>query len=250
MTIKDDNRPNLTLVSSQDRTLLAIHEARADFSYHLRQLAANLLRITAGAGKPHELMSEMSEVLHAAEEVRLAGGTLDIIETALDIEHLLRERNGNRFVTSEARKNSVEDGSDRQSLGLAQVKQGALRQVAAELLGQRTQQSVAENQVYQGINEIQQARIDRDRYYRSNPRSELLPALFSALLSKSQVAALRIVAGSQENMQKANTNSLRSLSTRGYIELRENKWRLTTAGRTALSYHDQKDGFETSRRQT
>lgn len=246
MTDTENKPPNLTLINTQPDMAVALSRADAALTYRLRCLAANLLRIVAGAGKPHRLMSEIEEVLRAAKAVRDASGCLDDIQAALDIVQLMREREEARFVPAKDRERHYAAGRYQQEVGLAQIRQGALRQVAAELLGQSTHSITAEHQIFTGINEVERSREQRERYdsdHRDEP-SAIFLELCARSVSKSQVAVLRMIAPGE--ISHANKNSLRSLAKLGLIKQLGGAWGLTASRREAILYHDEKDAFESS----
>jgi hypothetical protein len=137
----DDKRPPLTVVATNSdeavrtkRDADAAAAAREDmllqYGDTLRQLAGNIMRIAAGAGKPGDLIGQLNEALTAANAFIEAHRRFPTdYETAsvLDVFHIYHaELSAEEF----ARRLEQDDR------GLAAIKRGALRVVAAELLRQ------------------------------------------------------------------------------------------------------------------
>jgi hypothetical protein len=59
----------MEIVSSRSDEQVAIDDAQADFDFCLRCLAANLLRIIAGAGRSYELLRDMGQFAAALDRL-------------------------------------------------------------------------------------------------------------------------------------------------------------------------------------
>lgn len=59
----------MRLVSENSEAELARHTAEGQVKWKIRELAADLLRIIRGAGKPYEIMRQMVELSEACSRV-------------------------------------------------------------------------------------------------------------------------------------------------------------------------------------
>jgi hypothetical protein len=148
------------------------------------ELAANLLRVIAGAGKSYDLIEHMVAVIQACDEFQKAGGYQEFGIPCSDIvERVLREGTDTWLqkmydrgeeLSEEDRANLdrwSEDGSVTRELGQAQMVQSALRMVAGRLVEQRVQVSQAESQFWEGFRAIERSREEKANY-----RERRLPA--------------------------------------------------------------------------
>lgn len=162
----------LEIVSSQTDADLAEREARSKADWALRELTANLLRVAAGAGRPHSITGQIVDALNAFHAYRMEVGhypDAQIIADALDYED---ERPSHR-----------EDYSERVFAERQIVKQ-SLRVTASKMLGQRTQASTAMHEVYEGIRKIEREREMERAKWRTPAASKR--ALQAALIGASR----------------------------------------------------------------
>ena len=123
------------------RELGAIHAT-------LRDLAANLLRVTRGAGRPYELANQAVAFVNACVAFREATGAYpmaDEIAAALDLNdepEWIRELEGTERALYDAKYVII---------------RGALQIVASEFLGQRTQVAAGSHELADGIRDHQAA---------------------------------------------------------------------------------------------
>ena len=143
----------LEIVSSQSETELAEREARSVTQWAIRELAANLLRVAAGAGRPHSITDQLVDALksfHAYHDTVGHYPDAQIIADALDYED---------------GRPSYSDAYAERAFAERQVVQQSLRVAASKMLAQRTQASTAMHEVYEGINRILREReIERAKW--------------------------------------------------------------------------------------
>lgn len=143
------------LVSQQSDKRVRRERALASGRSAIRVLAANLMRISRGAGKPHEVIDQMNDFLEAYIEI------IEVDEMFLPSGHIANwlhefgchQENGGRMSTVD-------------STMIA----GALQMAASKLMGQSTQYAAGEHQLYGGINRVQEERESLHRKLRE--RSE------------------------------------------------------------------------------
>ena len=115
----------------------------------LRQLAANLLRVIAGAGRPQHIVGQVRALAEFIETYEKAAGRapgpLDFsgcLETSYD-EELIRRLD----VIEQERVEAVET-----------ILSGSLQIAASRLLGQETQKTLAGNKLYKGMRDMERVR--------------------------------------------------------------------------------------------
>lgn len=142
----DDDSPRFRLVASNSDVELRTHQVRDDIAWPLRDLAANMLRVIRGAGKPEQLARQMVEVLKSFEAYRAEVGAYpsnDDITRRLTLDAIGAENGGH---------------CDEWSLAINAVTRGALQKTASELLGQSTQATRGENELIDGVIKIEAIR--------------------------------------------------------------------------------------------
>jgi hypothetical protein len=131
----------------------ARERAEDDFSWAIREVAANILRIIRGAGKPYELLSQMQRAIDAAVKFKEVHQhwPQEVITNELQIqredERICRE--GKLPQTTIDRW--WEDGTFDSMIAEHTILRGALQTIASELIGQSTQKSVGESELHDGI---------------------------------------------------------------------------------------------------
>jgi hypothetical protein len=80
------------IVSENSEADIARHSALARVEWRLRELAANLLRIIRGAGKPYEVMLQMGELAEAIQAYQDVSGRppWDQFNRALDVSRNIK----------------------------------------------------------------------------------------------------------------------------------------------------------------
>jgi hypothetical protein len=109
----------------------------------MRELAANMLRIVRGAGRPYELPAQMAKVLNLMEDYREATGHYPSDYEIGDTINIRNEAGGR---------------SDDWSHGIDTMVQGALQVAASTMVNQSTQKSAGEHELIEGLAQIEKIR--------------------------------------------------------------------------------------------
>jgi hypothetical protein len=150
--MSDDTGPRL--ISENSQAQIDKERAAAQVSWPLRDLAANLLRIIRGAGKPEEIIRQIDELIRALVAYKDATGQSPPpheLASMLDIDRLkdwtanLRDAHLQRHYAEE------------------QIIRGALQQAASRLLNQAPQTSAGEQEMHVGIRELGKAHAEMRR---------------------------------------------------------------------------------------
>ena len=127
-------------------------QAMDQVALQLRELTANLLRVTRGAGKPHEIGQQAQELINTMVKYRNAVGqspSNEEIAGALDVspdENYADQISADALDQMHAKHNVV---------------CGALQIVASRLLGQRTHETAGNQEMIQGIRELEYIAVKR-----------------------------------------------------------------------------------------
>lgn len=128
-----------------------------------RILAANILRIMRGAGKPHLLMEDISRFVQTAREFFDAHGFWPTQELSSYLSYQDRERDYSQF----------DDAARMRAYAVDDMIAGSLQIAASRLLGQRTHISAGETQLSRGAAdweegwELERARFRSERARKS-----------------------------------------------------------------------------------
>ncbi len=153
-SMSNDTGPSL--VSENSQAQIDKERAAAEVSWPLRDLAANLLRIIRGAGKPEEIIRQINELVRALAAYKDATGQWPPpheLASMLDID---RPKDWTA---------TLRDAYLQRHYAAEQIIRGALQQAASRLLGQTPQASSGEHEMYEGIRELEKAHseIRRER---------------------------------------------------------------------------------------
>ena len=117
--------------------------------FSLQQLAANLLRVIAGAGRPQHIVGHVRALSEFIETYEKAAGRApgphefsSCFQTSYD-EELIRRLD----VIEQERVEAVET-----------IVSGSLQIAASRLLGQATQETLAQHKLYKGIRDMERVR--------------------------------------------------------------------------------------------
>jgi hypothetical protein len=155
--------------------------AEQEFTFALRQTAANMLRIIRGAGKPFELLTQMSDVVAAAIKVRDATGHLphELLQTILhgtDETTALWEKLQKGEIDEATIDRWQEDGTISRMYAERIIKDGVLQMVASQLVGQMLQERAGETELRDGINKAFDARAKHHKYWGPKRSAHAKPA--------------------------------------------------------------------------
>lgn len=145
------------LVSENSEKDIAKQRALDDLSWPMRELTANLIRVARGAGRAYELPRQMVTVLERMEAYRTVVGHYP---SDGEISHTINLR----FMDKEHR--------DHVSRAVDTIVQGALQAAASTLVGQSTQKSAGETEIFDGIRAVERAieTLHRERASRKGAR--------------------------------------------------------------------------------
>jgi hypothetical protein len=125
-----------------------------------RELAANLMRITRGAGKPYIVVDEALSLAEAAREFREAWGVWPHNEIAAAIA-----------LPDYVHRTDLSDADFSIEFGKHQAVRGALQFVASTLLDQKIQVRSGESDLMQGMREVERGReMNRQEWQASQRR--------------------------------------------------------------------------------
>jgi hypothetical protein len=138
-------QPPLRIVTTTSDREVARRRALPEVRGALQHLVSNLLRVVRGAGRPHEIFEQNLAVLKAMEAYRTEVG---VWPSADEISEIL---------SFDARPDTFAEQSPierERSYAERSVMKGALQAVASSLIGQRTQETAGESEMYDGINRL------------------------------------------------------------------------------------------------
>jgi hypothetical protein len=144
--------------------------AEQDFKNAVRAAAANMLRIIRGAGKPHELLIQLSDVVSAAVKVRDFTGYLptDLMVTILQGESKT-EAIWERYRKGEIDKATIdrwqEDGTIDKAYAESSIQAGALQIIASRFVYQTLQERAGETEMRDGIKTAIAAKQKSKKYW-------------------------------------------------------------------------------------
>lgn len=137
-----DTLPCMEVVAKNSGSDIARQRAWAEVRWAAREMAANLIRVVRGAGKPHEIGLHAQDFLDAYVRYREVTGAFpspDDLAAALSI-------NPDPKMLTQARSDEFSRmGAEHR------VVRGALQVAASRLMGQRTQESAGDDEMHLGI---------------------------------------------------------------------------------------------------
>jgi len=152
---------SLRVVSSQSPHELERRKADAEIAPPFRALAANVLRIVRGAGRPEVLGGQMVACMQAVERYREAHGAYPkakVLRLALDPEEASFETgHWAQIQDEEALKWLSMSGQPEKLEAERKLLRGALQICASRLVGQNTQEIIGEHELYGGVHLMKEA---------------------------------------------------------------------------------------------
>jgi hypothetical protein len=140
-----DHPPHLRVVSERSSADIQHEHRLAELRWRLVTLTANLLRVTRGAGRSWEIVTQCIETAHAYHAYVQAIGHLP---PSFEIEQILNLKREFGDFSSDADIDC----------GRSMLVAGALQFTASTLLGQRTQVAAGQREMFEGERLIVQAR--------------------------------------------------------------------------------------------
>lgn len=123
--------------------------AKMMLSSALRELTANLIRVTRGAGRSYEIGQQAKELIDAYQAYKTAVGTWP---SSYELNEMLA------LDDHEGRGDSADEAGVTLHYGQQYVVKGALQIAASQLIGQRTQEAAGRSQLHDGLRMVEEAR--------------------------------------------------------------------------------------------
>jgi hypothetical protein len=168
----------MRIASENSEVDLARQRASDQVRWRIRELTANLLRITRGAGKPYEVLGQMVDLAEAMQSYQAATGLsscpdefVRALNVSNDLETTLQWSPEDRY------RDEVE--------GL--IMRGVLQIVASRLVHQKTQEAAGHSEMALGLRELDELRAEA-RKARAKPASDARHATSGANAGKSRPA--------------------------------------------------------------
>ncbi len=166
----------LKIVSSQTSTHIELNRAEGDLEFPFRDLAANVIRTVRGAGRPEDLVAQMSACLEAAEAYRKLTGHypkakiyrrfLNLAEFAFDPTKWADDRE------KEAINQLAMSGYPVRIEAEGMIHRGAMQVAASRLLGQHTQEVLGDHELYMGVHLLKDSLAVQNVYWRRRMANE------------------------------------------------------------------------------
>jgi hypothetical protein len=142
--------------------------AKHEFSWAIRDTAANMLRIIRGAGKPYELLLQMKKAIDSAIKFQELHNywPYDVIANDLkleDEEETLSARAREGTIDQASIDRWLENGTFERMLAEHTIYRGALQAIASEMIGQTPQKRSGQNEFHEGIRHLIRVREERIR---------------------------------------------------------------------------------------
>ncbi|KSV76681.1 hypothetical protein N182_24730 [Sinorhizobium sp. GL2] len=165
------DRPKLTVVAENTQQQINENWLLEALDYRLRELAANIIRVVRGAGRPDDVIDQCNGVLKAAIEYhdktkRFVSDQSVAVALHLKPEHI---RDYDSF-------------QGQRQVALRKMVKGSLQLTASRLLDQRTQENRGESEMFEAFRdlerlyqEIREKREAEARAARSKPAPKRKP---------------------------------------------------------------------------
>mgnify|MGYP006956294673 CR=1 FL=1 len=150
----------MKIVSENSSGDLARTRASEHFRGALVDLTANLLRVTRGAGKGFEVAEQAASLVQAVRDYQRAHGHFP---PALEYQKAL---------SIEEKRDAASETNQMRQEAIERIVRAGLQVAASRLLGQRTQETSAEHDIFVGVDEVQawRAEVNRELGARPKPR--------------------------------------------------------------------------------
>ena len=150
----------MRLVSNQSEDDLALERAAREVDAALREVVANILRVSRGAGASWKILEQLGDLVQAKAHSEMPGAIMFDFEGCLRSifpDGLTVTPEGNRWEWTYAEERMV---------------CGAMQIVASRFLGQRTQEAAGHNEMFEGLITIERLRKQNRRAIASATRGE------------------------------------------------------------------------------
>lgn len=144
---EDQKPPHIRLAVENNQRELNRRSAEMDLRWHLKKLAANVIRIVRGAGSPAELGRQCADVVKVYHDYHEAVGewpSSNLISDILSLRH--REYRAKT------------DRAWEWEYAVRQMVAGGLQVAASQLMAQNTQERAGESEMFDGLRVIETQR--------------------------------------------------------------------------------------------
>ena len=179
----------MRLVSDQPNDDLALRRAAQEVDATLRELIANILRVSRGAGTPWKVLDHLGDLVQALKAYsKLPGADL------FDFEGCLRS------IFSEDRTRTSDGSHYEWGYAEEQMVRGAMQIVASRFVGQKPQEAAGHKEMFEGLITIERLR-EQNRQARAIAASSGTKESAAAYIRGQRVAA-RLSAAKPNNKPK------------------------------------------------
>lgn len=144
----DPERSALRLIAENNAADLESAAALKRVQFAVRELAANLLRIIRGAGRPHQLGQDAQALIESLTEYQNRVGRWPFAEEVSAALSIAPSQEFRQQLTGASL-----DRVDAEEM----IIRGVLQQVASRLTGQRTHERLGKSEMYEGIRDLRSA---------------------------------------------------------------------------------------------
>jgi hypothetical protein len=146
----DDKKPHIRLAVENDKKTVDKAWAKQDIEWPLRQLAANILRVSRGAGEPYSIIMQCVEVVKGAQSYNEKCGEWPDDRDVKDALDFHDPRLRDYTMTYDERRSSMED-----------IVEGALRMAAGRIVRQKLQEDHGEKDLLGAIRRLEEFRAEQ-----------------------------------------------------------------------------------------
>lgn len=161
----EKDRPKLTVVAENTRQQVDANIMQEQVDYALRELAANIIRVVRGAGRPDDIIDQCNEVLKAAIEYHDKTQRFVPYHSVAAALRLEREEIDDYHSYFGQRK-----------LAIRRMVKGSLQIAASSLLKQLTQIHMGESELDDGYRELESLCEERRKQREAEARASRVAA--------------------------------------------------------------------------
>lgn len=138
-----------------------LHRVCDQLHWRLRDLAANMMRVARGAGKPYEIGKQCVSVIDAMQSYRNLAG---FYPSSGELSEMLNLRQFER-------DHGLRGSESAWYMAEQKMVRGALQMAASTLLGQNTQHAAGSTELFEGFEVIEEIRDENSRRARRTAES-------------------------------------------------------------------------------
>lgn len=145
----------MKLVSSQSQDDIRRATSLERIKVRLRGMLANMLRVQRGAGRPYSIFNDIVDTAIALSDHYREFGDIGeaFFSNSIDLDVCFAERVG-----GEERVRQINLAKSDFDLGQDIMVRGAMQIIASQLLGQMTQESAGDKELFQGFEMVERER--------------------------------------------------------------------------------------------